>query len=55
LSFLSRNIPQKVSEYDFPLMPHNCSCGEWKEGQWLADFVQKFRGKAQQGAGEGRS
>jgi putative acetyltransferase len=37
-SFLSRNIPQKVSEYDFPLMPHNSSCGEWKENRWVAEI-----------------
>jgi len=54
-SFLNRNIPQKVSEYDFPLMPHNSSCGEWKENSWVADFISKYRPKAQPDAGEGRS
>jgi hypothetical protein len=46
-SFLSRNIPQKISEYDFPLMPHDCSCGEWKEDNWVSDFVNKNRRNAQ--------
>ena len=40
-SFLSRNIPQKIAKYGFPLMPHDCSCGEWKENHWVADFVNK--------------
>ncbi len=44
-TFLNRNIPQKIAEYDFPLMPHNSSCGEWKEDNWLSDFVQKHKGK----------
>lgn len=46
-SFLSRNIPEKVSEYDFPLMPHDCSCGEWNEDHWVAEFISKYRPKAQ--------
>ena len=46
-AFLSRKIPQKIAEYDFPLMPHNCSCGEWKEDDWVADFVNKNKRKAQ--------
>ena len=42
-SFLSRNIPQKLSEYDFPLVPHDCSCGEWKENAWVPNFISKYR------------
>jgi hypothetical protein len=54
-TFLSRHIPRRISEYDFPLMPHNCSCGEWKEDRWVADFVGEHRGNAQLHASEGHS
>jgi hypothetical protein len=46
-TFLSRNIPQKNAEYDFPLMPHSSSCGEWKQGSWVSDFVNKHTNKEQ--------
>lgn len=47
-TFLKRNIPQKVAEYDFPLMPHISSCGEWKESNWVPEFIKEQKGKAQQ-------
>lgn len=47
-TFLNRNIPQKVAEYDFPLMPHDSQCGEWKKGNWVDSFVKENTGKAPQ-------
>jgi hypothetical protein len=46
-TFMSRNIPKKVAEYDFPLMPHDSSCGEWKENSWVAIFINENNKKAQ--------
>jgi hypothetical protein len=40
-SFLIRRIHYKVAEYDFPLMPHDCSCGEWKRNKWVLDFINR--------------
>jgi hypothetical protein len=44
-TFLSRHVPKKISEYDFPLMPFDSSCGEWKESPWVEDFVTKHKEK----------
>ena len=54
-TFLSRSIPQKVADNDFPLMPHDCSCGEWKENKRVADFVKENNKKSQPDAVEGRT
>jgi hypothetical protein len=40
-SRLIRYIPMRVSEYEFPLVTHECSCGEWKEAEWVADFIKR--------------
>ena len=47
-SLLNNSIPKKVSEYDFPLMPHESVCGEWREAKWVDDFVteNKLRTKS---------
>jgi len=46
-SLLSRHIPKKVSEYDFPLMQHDNICGEWKKAKWVDKFIDQNRRKAQ--------
>jgi hypothetical protein len=28
-------------------MPHDSSCGEWRENSWVADFVNEYNKKAQ--------
>ena len=46
-SLINSNVPRNIAEYDFPLMPHDSSCGEWKEGPWVAEFISKHKWKAQ--------
>lgn len=38
-SLVSRKIVQKISDYQFPLMSHMNYCGEWKQGDWVEDFI----------------
>ena len=40
-SFFKKNILQKYYAYDFPLLPHDCSCGEWKQDGWVKDFIME--------------
>ena len=38
-SLIARKIPLKISDYQFPLISHENTCGEWKQGNWVVDFI----------------
>ena len=40
-SLVSRRIPLKVADYQFPLLSHLNTCGEWKKGQWVEGFISE--------------
>jgi len=42
-SLVSRKIPQKVADYQFPLLSHTNTCGEWKQGEWVESFVNEYK------------
>ena len=44
-SLLTRNIPKKISDYQFPLMSHTNFCGEWSKAEWVEGFIEKQRAK----------
>ena len=44
-SLLTRNIPKKISDYQFPLMSHTNFCGEWSKDEWVEGFIEKQRAK----------
>lgn len=50
-TLLSRRVPNKISEYDFPLMPHDNTCGEWQEDKWVKNFLDELNGKNQVSTG----
>ena len=39
LSLKNIKVPMILSGYKFPVMPHDEWCGEWKQGEWVADFM----------------
>jgi hypothetical protein len=38
-SILSRKIPKKIADYQFPILSHENTCGEWKQGDWVQKFI----------------
>jgi len=40
-SLISRKIPQKLADYQFPILIHTNTCGEWKQGNWVKEFIKE--------------
>ncbi len=34
-----------ISEFRFPVMPHDECCGEWKKDQWVDERIEKLSSK----------
>ncbi len=41
LSLADIKRPDILSGYRFPFLPHKESCGEWKQGEWVARALSK--------------
>lgn len=40
-TLVSRIIPSKIADYQFPVLSHINTCGEWKQGDWVEKFIKE--------------
>ena len=41
-NLFKKDASQINSTYDFPVVPHEQSCGEWNEGDWVKELINEI-------------